>query len=289
MAMYAQLGSTIFKGLFGMESFSRSRSVKTVDVELLNNKPRTQRTGENLAELSISVVLAAEYVADIAETIAGFYTSMATGEVLPLLGGDGTVFGDFIIIEIGETVQDLSPSGTVTEASISLTLKEWVDPNPTKTIAATARKNAFAVGVEKVVPVNVLAQGETIMGATVKSVRTQQNAAAEATVLIEKSRVSPSELFSFFKRAIGKIDITRTNAQKLVLDLLKNVALQELAPGLLDIAQQASFNADNVRIALQTQNLTAALSYSEILASDLVIMREKSLPLDKIILQRKPQ
>ena len=91
--MYAQLGGTVFKGLLGFDSFNRSRGVKTVDVELINNKPRIQRTGEALAALSLSITLASEFVDDIPATIQGLYSSMSDGEILPLLGGDGTVFG----------------------------------------------------------------------------------------------------------------------------------------------------------------------------------------------------
>lgn len=284
-----QLGSTVFNGLRGFNTLGRQRAVTLSEMPLIGAKPRLQRTGEELAKLNITITLGAEWYPDnLVTVIDGLYASMAAGDVLPLIGGDGIVWGDFIIQDISDVVDDIHPTnGTLVGASLTLSLVEWVDPDPGATERKKAAANGFATDVTKVVPVSVLTPGETLQSKTVKSIRSQQSGAIEAGKIVQKVRTTPSEKTALWAAGLAKIDWTRVNVQELILDLLRNPALGEAAPGLLDAAYKVTQQADQLRIEMLNDNLTGALAASAQLDEDISVLKIAALPLDAKVLQRK--
>lgn len=141
--MYAQLGNVQFLGLKGFNSFSDSRSIDYAEHKLIEGKPRLQRVGDNLQQLSLSILLHASFCNPESETDT-LYELMENAEVLPLILGNGVYQGDFVIESINRDVSDTDSSGNVISQTLSLSLKEYFVIDKLLNKSIEARKNAFA-------------------------------------------------------------------------------------------------------------------------------------------------
>lgn len=144
--MYAQLGSIVFKGLYGFSdlSFSGNEAVLS-ELELVNQKPTLQKTGDTLIEISASITMRIEFC-NPKQQIEDLLKYKSEGEVLPLLMGDGSYVGDFVIVSLPYTVDDAFGDGTIIQATVDLSLKEYVSNNKLEQKQIAARKNAIAIG-----------------------------------------------------------------------------------------------------------------------------------------------
>lgn len=121
--MFAQLGNYTFEGLKSPGSLSDNRGVRYGRIALVNGKDALQFTGEELAEIRLSLLLSIDFC-DPVEEIEALRKSMTSAEVLPFIMGDGTVVGKYVITTVDVTPQRYSPTGELEAASISVDLVE---------------------------------------------------------------------------------------------------------------------------------------------------------------------
>lgn len=108
---------------------------------MLGTKPRTQRTGDKLEDLNLSVRLHASFC-NPEEELDALENSRRVGYILGLVSGDGRYYGDYLIRRLSYTLEKQGPDGGMWSVTVSLTLKEyWYDDR-----AAAARRQARAVG-----------------------------------------------------------------------------------------------------------------------------------------------
>ena len=148
--MFAQLGNTLFENLKSFTEYSKKGSATYAEHALLDGKPRLQRTGSELDELTLSIRFHVSFC-NPAKELAALKTSRDEGEVLPLLWGSGKVEGNFVITELEETIEDTDPQGNVFSYVVSCTLKEYVVTNKLQQEQDNNRKNGKAVGDKKAV------------------------------------------------------------------------------------------------------------------------------------------
>ena len=147
--MFIQLGNTIYDRIYTPSSWSvQGDEAAYAEHDLINSKPRIEKTGQGLQEQSFSLKLRVEYC-NPANALQGLKSSMTNGEVLPLLLGNGNYIGDFVIQSMPYTIEKAFPDGTIIEANVTLTLKEFVSFSKEELAQQEARKKAFAVGTKK--------------------------------------------------------------------------------------------------------------------------------------------
>ena len=144
--MFAQLGNIVFDGFFSFNSFSsEGNEAKLAEFELLNAKPRIQKTGDTLEQISVTINVHAKE-RNPSAFIDLLRSLKASGEVLPLLIGNGRYAGDYIIESVPYQVTSAFADGSIIEASITLNLKEYLSTNKIELAQQEAKRKAFAVG-----------------------------------------------------------------------------------------------------------------------------------------------
>lgn len=124
--MFAQLGEHIFQGLKTPSTASESHTTKYGIIARTNRKDAVQPTGEELAEITLTILYALDFcVPD--EEIEALQKSRRDHEVLPYIKGDGTIVGNFVIKSIDTTITKASPTGATEKASVTITLLEYAD------------------------------------------------------------------------------------------------------------------------------------------------------------------
>jgi phage protein U len=146
--MFAQLGTIQFATAKSFSTFSERGSAKYAEHSLIDGKPRLQKTGNGLNEISVSILFHNSFCVPQTE-LNRLKEARDNGEILPLLWGDGTVEGDFIISDVEANKEQTTPEGTALSISVQLSLKEFVVPNKLQQEQADNRSKAKAVGNKK--------------------------------------------------------------------------------------------------------------------------------------------
>lgn len=152
--MYSQLGNIIFQGRVGFNSFEHTDTTTYAQHDLINAKPLLTPTGNDLEEIVIEMKLRAEFISPEAARLR-LKKSKDEFEVMPLIKGNGQYLGDYVITEIKTTHTQALADGTLVEAILSVTLREYVNADKLQQQQNAARKQAFAAGDKKPVTVGV--------------------------------------------------------------------------------------------------------------------------------------
>lgn len=142
--MYAQLGSIVFEGLIGFDSLQRDIEIRYADQELMNRKPSTDHTGQELTELKISIKFHVSFCHPETE-LQRLIDLAESATVVPLILGNGRIIGDFTIRKISERPQQTDKTSNYTEVIVSVDLKEYVTDDKALQQAQAAKLNATAI------------------------------------------------------------------------------------------------------------------------------------------------
>lgn len=215
--MLFQLGNKQFDGVFSPGSWSYSgNEANLAQYDLINTKPRLQHTGETLEEVSLSFHLRAEFC-NISNEINDFEEWKRTGEVLPLLRGDGTYLNDYVIRGIDKNITQTFEDGVPIEMFITLGLLESVSDMQAQRIASD-RRNASAVGDKKQIDRRPL-QKETPESEAHSALMAAQNEAWQVAESAEKLKEAqnPAQQISRVKQLVNgaqtKMEDTRNKIQ----------------------------------------------------------------------------
>lgn len=151
--MYLQLGDIRFEGLLGFESFSDSIEATYAQHELINRKPHLQRTGDGLREFNAKIKLHAGFCIP-EEQYEKLEAKRLSGEIMPLIYGNGKYEGNYILKSISRTPIQTDLSGAYVELDCDITLIEaggLISPALRREQAKTA---AFALTANRPLPVN---------------------------------------------------------------------------------------------------------------------------------------
>jgi phage protein U len=141
--MYAQLGNIEFEPITGFSEFTSKRETVMAQHDRINSKAKLQNTGEKLDEITIKLKL--HFLFTVPEDrIAEFQDARQSGEILPLVWGNGVFLGNFVITTISTTIQQNDDFGNIKEAELDIALIESVIDDPAAQLEAEARKRGFA-------------------------------------------------------------------------------------------------------------------------------------------------
>lgn len=283
-----QLGDIQFEGLKGLDSLRKSREAVYAELPLMGGKPRLQRTGTALQQVTVSIALHAAFT-DPAADIAALDEYREGGDVLTLINGEGEVVGDFVITAIEETVTQTSPTGRTLSAEVSLTLKEHFDPNKPATLAQAAQSAAFAVGADKVVPVRLVRPPITSASVVSQNVTGGISASAAGIAYVRQAPLNTPQQASLLVRANAVLEKAKEayTAAKDTANEYANIAAT--APQLIAELTAVLANVNSLASLVQSGDLTNALTAADTLEASFAGLGNAVRPLNAILITRKPQ
>jgi phage protein U len=142
--MYAQLGSTIFEGLKSFTGVSSVRETNFAELPLIEGKPKLQRIGTKLENISINMLLSIDFCVPQDE-IDSLDASREAGEILPLISGNGLYVGNFVIKTIRKNELHTTPEGDIMQVDLQVDLVEHYDADLANSIAVGAINTGFAM------------------------------------------------------------------------------------------------------------------------------------------------
>jgi len=143
--MFCQLGDKKFDKLEAPRSYSVKQGAEYGEVPHVGGKASMQFTAEKLKEVNIDIRLSVEFC-DPGETIDYFETAKETGEILPLITGDGFFEGRFVITDIDITYVRTTDIGKLLTADVEISLKEYITPpGSTNTIPTGQAEQGVAI------------------------------------------------------------------------------------------------------------------------------------------------
>lgn len=219
--MYAQLGDIQFEGLKGFDSFSGTRSTNFAEHSKIESKPRLQRVGTNLEEIRIGVRFHASFCNPEVE-LAALDTKRENAEVLPLILGNGSYEGDFVIVAIERTKEIDDKQGNIISLVCNLSLKEVYNPDRLRSRRVAAQSAAFAAGSSVGATVRVVLPPKPSIGKAVGlDVNTVRMAGATVANAVARAAVVPSErpsLSSLITTNLSTIEGSLSGLQGRLLD-----------------------------------------------------------------------
>lgn len=284
--MIATLGSIIFTVVNSPDSVSVQSGEKYALVNLATGKPRLQRIGSELTEISYSAKLH-RAITDPAGELEKLYNARTAGTVLPFTSGDGTFHGNYVVTNVTENWSQLGTNGEIIEAGITVNLMEYYDPNEIGTLEADSRNKAFANDTQKVVAVNTLptaAPPANIVSQSSRAAGGHNQAALDAA---KKAASNPAETASALIRAKQMVDKAQEDVAAVVTTLQENAALAAKAPEMLQAAQTAAGYIPTVLAAILAGDpgvVTANVQALGVLLSDMV---SKGIQIELDIAKRK--
>ena len=151
--MYLQLGDIRFEALLGFESFTDTVEATYATHELINRKPRLQRTGDTLREFSGTINFHSSFC-DPYEEYQKLEAKRVSGEFLPLIYGNGVYEGDFILKSISRSPNQTDKSGNYVSLTCNITLIESEGGSTVSQRQEQAKSAAFALTSNRPLPVN---------------------------------------------------------------------------------------------------------------------------------------
>lgn len=144
--MFAQLGSITFKELFGPTSFNyEGDEAVYAEHDVLGSRPRLKKTGDTLQQITMEIKLHGEFC-NPTNQLAKLKQAKDDGTVLPLFLGNGKYINDYVVISLPYVVNRTFDDGTILEATVTLTLREYVSFGALEQKQQAARKASFGIG-----------------------------------------------------------------------------------------------------------------------------------------------
>lgn len=176
--MYATLGNIRFEGLLAPEAMERTRETSLVELALIENKPRLQRTGEKLEALRLSIRLSSNFCVPKDE-VEKLDSARRVGQIMPLIMGDGTFVGEYVVRSLKVNPTIAWGNGAYESTELEVELLEYFDPDRVQTVVANAVASGFAnaqnVPIEAI-PIETIQSPSASALADINSVAANHNA-----------------------------------------------------------------------------------------------------------------
>lgn len=284
--MYAQLGSITFDGQFNFGSFSSDgNEARFAQLELLNSKPRLQKTGDTLEEITILIKVHARQ-RNPKEFIQRLQDTRTSGEVLPLLLGSGQYLGDYVIISAPYEVTEAFGDGTIIQAIITVTIREHIPGNKLEQQQQEARKKAFAVGdVQQVLIRPAQPVGDTKALAQSLSAVTMQSSQIDRQVREYENNVSKRPVTAKgILESCDKVNGALSDAQ----NKLDNVKEQEAkVTAIRDAAANVRAAIDGIKNNMPPNNIDDLRGSNTYLQGVVRVFKRTTTPVMQAVILRK--
>jgi phage protein U len=131
--LFAILGSIQFTTVGSPQSLEQKFAFKFAKHEVVEAKPRLQAIAPELDELTFSLILHAS-LGNPEARLLQLKTAMNAALAMPLVLGNGTHLGKFVIIDVATTGRKYTARGDIISIEVKVTLNEYaagasLDPN----------------------------------------------------------------------------------------------------------------------------------------------------------------
>lgn len=182
--MYATLGDIEFSNLLGPSSFSGKDEAAYAQHDVILNKPRLQKMGDQLEEIQLGMLLHNSFC-EPAQVLSQLREYTRTGTIVPLIYGTGEVAGEYVVCSIEREQKQTSPDGTLVELQLTVKLKEFFDPNKLGSKELAAKAQAFAFQELKPLPTQFIPQASNPLNLVMGDVADAGSSVAEINRTVE--------------------------------------------------------------------------------------------------------
>jgi phage protein U len=211
--MYAQLGSVRFEGLKSFDRYSLKSSANIAQHARIDGKPRLQKIGDNLDELSLDMLLHSRFCTPEQEK-ATLKAAMDAGEVMPLITGAGDFVGNFVIQGIDESIMHTDAQGRIIMSRLAVSLIEHYESSNINLAVQAATRTAFANAANSPVTVPFVLQSQSAASKFVKDITDTKSGTDAAAIQLERATVAPAEATTRLKQAQEQLKKAQDAAQK---------------------------------------------------------------------------
>lgn len=211
--MYAQLGSVRFEGLKSFDRYDHKASANIAQHARIDGKPRLQKIGDNLDEVSISMFLHSRFCNPEQEK-ATLKSAMDAGEILPLIMGTGDFVGNFVITDIDEAILHTLPDGSIVASRLNVSLLEHYEALNINTAVQAAKRTAFANASNSPVIVPFTMQSQGLSTQFFKDIQDTKSGTDAAAIQLERATVAPAEATTRLRQAQEQMQKAQAAAQK---------------------------------------------------------------------------
>lgn len=129
--MYAILGDIRFEGYKGFADFSATNETVLSEHAVIEGKPRLQKTGEKLEEITLKFLLHSLYTNPEAD-LETLQTYRREARVVPFVSGSGYNYGDYAVKSISRTLTQTDNDGNIIGIEVEVSLIEVFNPGGKK-------------------------------------------------------------------------------------------------------------------------------------------------------------
>jgi phage protein U len=198
--MYAQLGNIIFSGLKGFDALSSKRETNFAKNEVIEGKPRLQKVGTNLEEVQLSIQFHASFCVPETE-IAALEAIREAAEIVPLIGGSGEFWGNFVVQSITKDVLELGSQGNIKIAILNVSLLECEVADALAAAGLTAKFAGIGNAANAALKVVNAARIQSEAASIAKPVTRAKALATTVGNQITKAKAVASQATHYAKRA----------------------------------------------------------------------------------------
>jgi len=258
--MYAQLGDIIFEGLKGFTAYRAKYAQQLAQHALIDGKPKLQKTGDALDELTIDMTLHRSFCNPETE-IAKLKQYASDGAILTLITGTGETVGNFTVASMDVGVSHTGPTGLLVLSTVSVSLLEAADSDILGAAISAAKSAAFAVETNS--PVSSLSLAPIGPGlAVARAIKSADSHTVSGKASLNQAKVNTpiqaNELRKAkdsFKKVKASMDSFRENITK-IRGTVHNLTT------ILAAAESVRTYADNTVAAIAAGDIDAALAAS---------------------------
>lgn len=276
--MLATLGTIEFDGLNSFSDLKQKEESSYPEHALFLNKPRLQRTGDLLDEATFSMLFNNSFCVP-EDRIEELRQARRNGNVLPMLLGTGEFIGDFVITSIETVHEQLGKLGNIISARVSVTIREFYDPNKQATKQAAFKKAAFAFDELKPLPLNLTQQPLAPSAEVMDEISTADLAVQQsvnAVFLADQGLSAFESASAAIEQATAKVAQAVSNAQAVLSTV---VALQVSASTLNNKLTSLKNNAESLASSMPITSAGQATDASNDLLSAMQDVKSASAPL----------
>lgn len=275
--MYAILGTVQFEGLKSFSEFIEIRKANYAEHALIAGRPKLQRVGTNLAEISIGIRLHSGFCDPEAE-IAALNGYVESGEVLPLVLGNGRVLGNFVLVDTNTKYTKALPNGDIITAEIQLNLKENYDEDLLDKLRREATRTAIGIDGNNVRRVAASRQAVTATRAAAGQLRRANTSVSTARKAINVARSGAARAASGIQTAKRSVTKAREALESARSSVQQNLSRIRQAQQIIDQTTTSLTRLASVGVALDAGNLAEATSAMTTLEASMSQLNRVSVP-----------
>lgn len=167
---FAQLGDISFELITYMDGADHKVSANYAEHALIERKPRLQWTGDNLDEMTLKLSFHAAFCQPEAEMMR-LRNAVREHQALTFMYDNGHIVGDYVLLELSQTIEHAMTDGTAISATCQLTMKEYVVDLPNYRDVFTETRPPIAIQTATSEPSQTVYTEPTVREESVNPVR----------------------------------------------------------------------------------------------------------------------